>query len=117
MLCLRLPHAPTPAELEQLRRFTVLVATPHRATAADVEALAAGWRHWWRERLREELCEMVKRTPSTLIAGDRRLATLALAAAAADQPRGSSGSGVAQAADTSLRRIGGCASGCKTSIA
>ncbi|MBI2015069.1 MAG: hypothetical protein HYS77_05975, partial [Candidatus Rokubacteria bacterium] len=47
-LCLRLPHLPTPGEQALLRRFEALVAAPETAIDADIEALAAGWRRWWR---------------------------------------------------------------------
>ena len=47
-LCLRLPHVPTSSEVALLRRFDALAAGPDAATGDDVEALAAGWRRWWR---------------------------------------------------------------------
>ena len=80
-LCLRLPHAPTPVERERLDRFMVLTAAPHLATTADADAIAAGWRLWWREQRLEPLREMVRRMPAALIETDRRLVTLAFAAA------------------------------------
>lgn len=81
-LCLRLPHLPTPLETERLERFEALAAAPELATENDVEALAAGWREWWRTGRAEELLAMAARVPSGLRESDRRLATYAVAAAA-----------------------------------
>ena len=75
MLCLRLPHLPTPAEQERLRRFEGLVATPGAATDADIEALAAGWRQWWRDGRGDALRVMAERLPAGLVERDRRLAS------------------------------------------
>jgi len=83
-LCLRLPHLPTPAEMARLRHCESLAATPELATAADVDALAAGWRSWWRRGETERLRAMALRVPARLINSDRRLATYACAA---DAPR------------------------------
>ena len=74
-LCLRLPHVPTPAEAELLRRCEALAVSPESATRADVEALAVGWRRWWRLGETERLRAMAARVPAGLIDADRRLAT------------------------------------------
>lgn len=81
-LCLRLPHLPTPAEAERLRRCESLAASPESATIADVEALAAGWRRWWRRGETERLRAMAARVPTGLINSDRRLAQYACASEA-----------------------------------
>lgn len=75
MLCLQLPHVPTPTETKLLRRFEVLVGSPERATDADIEALAAGWRHWWREGELERLLTMGSKIPHGLLELDRRLSS------------------------------------------
>ena len=79
-LCVSLPHVPTPAEIAQLHRFDELVAQPESATDGDIEALATGWRRWWRLGDTERLRGMAARTPAALVAADRRLATYACAA-------------------------------------
>lgn len=81
-LCLRLPHVPTPAEVERLRRCEALAASPESATTTDVEALAAGWRNWWRRGETERLRAMAARVPTALINADRRLAQYACASGA-----------------------------------
>jgi hypothetical protein len=78
-LCLRLPHLPTPIELERLKRFDALVDEPEGATELDVEALVAGWSRWWREQRTATLAEMIRRLPPVLVDSDRRLASLAVA--------------------------------------
>jgi hypothetical protein len=83
-LCLSLPSVPTPAERARLRRFAELVDAPASATSADVDALAAGWRRWWREGERERLRAMVANVPAALLEADRRLATYACAARAGE---------------------------------
>lgn len=75
----RLPHLPTPAEIERLRRFEMLVRAPASATASDVDALVAGWSRWWREGNTAELARMVSQIDPALIDADRRLATFATA--------------------------------------
>jgi hypothetical protein len=89
-LCLRLPHLPTPAEIARLGRCESLAGTPESATAADVDALAAGWRSWWRRGETERLRAMALRVPARLINSDRRLATYAHAAGALKEPGASS---------------------------
>lgn len=79
-LCLRLPHLPTPIERERLRRFEALVASPRLTTDADIEALVAGWRRWWREGRRDALCAMAERLPAGIVERDRDLAAYLSAA-------------------------------------
>ena len=79
-LCQSLPHVSTPAEIARLRRFDELVAQPESATGSDLEALATGWRLWWRQDDTERLRAMAARVPAALLAADRRLATYACAA-------------------------------------
>jgi len=79
-LCLRLPHAPTPAETRLLERFEALAATPERAAVVDLDAIAAGWHHWWREGQYAQLLEMRSRLSSGLTDDDRDLSALAQAA-------------------------------------
>lgn len=81
-LCLRLPHLPTPAEVARLRRCEALAASPESANTADVEALAAGWRSWWRLGETGRLHAMAVRVPTALINSDRRLAQYACASGA-----------------------------------
>ena len=73
-LCLRLPHAATPAEQERLRRFEALVAAAQAATDADIEALAAGWRRWWLSGQSRLLLAMARKIPAALVERDLRLA-------------------------------------------
>lgn len=79
-LCLSLPHVPTPAERRLLVRFEQLAQAPETAAAIDADAIAVGWRAWWRARDVAEIVAMARRLPSVLIDGDRRLATFAAAA-------------------------------------
>jgi hypothetical protein len=58
-----------------LRRFEALAASPYAANEADVEALAIGWRQWWRDGRSEDLCAMAERLPGELVEADRRLAS------------------------------------------
>ena len=73
-LCLQLPHLPTPAEQERLRRFDALVTTPQAATHADIEALGAGWRRWWRGGRSDLVVVMASKLPAALVERDLRLA-------------------------------------------
>lgn len=80
-LCVRLPHLPTPAEGQRLKRFDELVTSPEAATSGDVAALVAGWQRWWRDGNVEALRSMAARLPSGYVEYDRHLASLRLAAA------------------------------------
>ncbi len=82
-LCLSLPHLATPAEAALIARFERLVAAPERVTPGDADALAAGWRTWWRTGRVAELSGMAKHVGPAVIGRDRRLATYAVAAEAA----------------------------------
>jgi len=97
-LCLRLPHLPTPAEVARLRRCEALAASPESATIADVEALATGWRRWWRRGETEQLRAMATRVPAGLINADRRLAQYACASGALLEVKGSGARRVARRA-------------------
>ena len=77
---MRLPHVPTPSELELLRRFEALERAPETATGDDVAALTAGWRAWWRNEETARLKDMVARVPRAVIDSDRWLVTYAMAA-------------------------------------
>ena len=79
-LCLRLPHVPTAAALERLRRFATLIGAPESASSADIEALVEGWKRWWYEGETAQLVAMASRIPGDLTAKDRRLASYATAA-------------------------------------
>lgn len=79
-LCLRLPHIPTPAESALLRRFERLARSPQAAAEVDAEAIAAGWRAWWRAGEHRGIVEMAAALPVNLVDGDRRLAAYADAA-------------------------------------
>lgn len=79
-LCLRLPHLTTPAERKLLRHFDALVVSPGAATDADIEALVAGWRQWWREGRTGALCAMADTLPAGITERDRDLAAFLSAA-------------------------------------
>ena len=79
-LCLQLPHLPTEAEQTLLLRFQALVGAPHTASEDDTEALAAGWRQWWREGRSDALRAMADGLPAGLVERDRRLASYLAAA-------------------------------------
>jgi len=79
-LCLALPHVPTPAETVRLERFETLVSSPGSAGAGDVDALATGWREWWRSGRAADLLAMAAAVPARLVECDRRLAMLLVAA-------------------------------------
>ena len=89
-LCLRLPHLPTPREESWMRRFDIIAAAPSSATPDDGDALAAGWRRWWRQGRREAIAVMARALPAGILEADRRLASFACAAqppAEGDPPR------------------------------
>ncbi len=79
-LCLRLPHAPTPAEARLLERFEALATAPARATAGDLDAIAAGLRNWWRGGRPADIRRLASELPKNVIESDRRLVTFRLAA-------------------------------------
>ena len=79
-LCLSLPHLATPAEAHRMRRFATLQATPELAGLGEAETVLTGWRQWWRDGRTVDLLTMASRLPPTLVEGDRRLASYALAA-------------------------------------
>ena len=88
-LCLQLPHLPTPAEQERLRRFETLVASPGKATDDDVDALVAGWRRWWRSGRSDFLLAMANGLPAALVERDLRLAGYLQAARMREAAEGS----------------------------
>jgi hypothetical protein len=79
-LCRRLPHVATETERRLLDRFHGLRLAPATALPEDVDALAAGWRAWWREQRTRDIAAMADALPPGLVDFDRRLATYALAA-------------------------------------
>ena len=78
-LCLSLPHLSTPAERQRLERFEELVRAPGSATSEDADALATGWRTWWRAQRFDEIASMAERLPSVIVDGDRDVAMFAVA--------------------------------------
>jgi hypothetical protein len=78
--CRRLPHIPTERERRLLARFEQLRSGPAAAHAEDADALAVGWRAWWREQRLRDIAAMADALPHGLVGTDRRLATYALAA-------------------------------------
>jgi hypothetical protein len=80
-LCLALPHLPTELEEKRLRRFDELAASTTGATAADVDALIAGWRRWWRAGQVDAIAGMAAPLPAELVDADRDLSTYVVAAA------------------------------------
>jgi hypothetical protein len=68
-----LPHLPTDAEMQHLRRFECLAESPASADRNDVEVLVAGWRRWWRNGMIKDLVAMASRLPVNVIESDRRL--------------------------------------------
>lgn len=78
-LCLSLPHLRTPAERRRLERFEALVRAPASATCDDIDAIATGWRTWWRAQRFEDIETMATRLPSDVVDGDRDLAMFAVA--------------------------------------
>jgi hypothetical protein len=79
-LCRRLPHVPTESERRLLDHFEDLGRARAAAGIADVDALAAGWRAWWRQGRTRDIDAMARALPPGLVDADRRLATYALAA-------------------------------------
>lgn len=78
--CLKLPHLETPAERRRLERCEALATAPGAASPEDIDALAEGWTRWWRQGEAARILAMAARLPATLIAADRRLASLLAAA-------------------------------------
>lgn len=78
--CLKLPHIPTPAEIRLLKHFEMLAVSPDLATEADIDAIAAGWREWWRDGEVRRLIAMVSKLSPRLIELDRRLSSCSQAA-------------------------------------
>ena len=78
-LVMELPHVPTPAEMALLDRFRGLVTAPGAATSTDRDALAAGWRQWWRQGETARIREMAERVPAEVVTGDERLIAYATA--------------------------------------
>ena len=81
-LCVRLPHLETPAETLLLDRFDVLTSVPDRLTANDRDAVAVGWRRSWRAGETDTVRRMAQRLDGNMVASDRTLATLWVAATA-----------------------------------
>jgi len=81
-LCVRLPHLETPAETLLLDRFDALTATSDRLTANDRDAVAVGWRRSWRVGVMDTVHRMAPRMDGDMVARDRTLATLWVAATA-----------------------------------
>lgn len=79
-LCLSLPHLATESEERLLARFEELVASSSAATMADVPAITAGWRAWWRAERIADIATMARALPPDLVDGDRDLAMYAVAA-------------------------------------
>lgn len=79
-LCRRLPHLPTPAEEARLRRYEELRRAPHEATLQDTPAVVAGWEALWRSGSPAGILEVGRALPPELVARDRRLQSLLVAA-------------------------------------
>ena len=79
-LCLRLPHLPTPAESRLLTRFKELADRSRHATQEDLQAVAVGWRQWWRDREIDRLLSMASGLSRTVIGLDREVTTYLAAA-------------------------------------
>jgi len=79
-LCRRLPHLPTPAEEAWLRRYEELRSSPHEATLQDTQAVVAGWEALWRSGSPAGILEVARALPPELVAGNRRLQSLLVAA-------------------------------------
>jgi len=78
-LCLRLPHIPTPLELQRLRRFESIASAASTTGETDRDAVATGWRSWWRDGRADLIAIMSALLPPAFVASDRRLAALSLA--------------------------------------
>src|SRR6266566_1967274 len=81
-LCVRLPHLETPAETLLLNRFDALASGPDRLTENDRDAVVVGWRRSWRAAETETVRQMVPRMDGNMVARDRSLAMLWVAATA-----------------------------------
>jgi hypothetical protein len=81
-LCVRLPHLETPAETLLLERFDALASVSVGLTANDRDAVAVGWRRSWRAGETDTVHQMTPRMDGNMVACDRTLATLWMAATA-----------------------------------
>ncbi|PYN98203.1 MAG: hypothetical protein DMD91_15685 [Candidatus Rokuibacteriota bacterium] len=81
-MCVRLPHLETPAETLLLDRFDALASVPDHLTASDRDAVAVGWRRSWRAGEVDTVHRMAPRLDGNMVANDRTLATLWVAATA-----------------------------------
>jgi uracil-DNA glycosylase len=79
-LCLRLQHIPTPGEERLLTHFWALADSPQEVRQDDVQAVAVGWRRWWRAGEIDRLLSMAAALPPALICLGREATTHLMAA-------------------------------------